>query len=218
MIGIAIVAATLAADAQFAIILGCPRVSVPGSARGSGVVIGTKDGYAYVLTAAHVVGNYDQAEVAFTSRKRYPKVAWFGDSPQVIARWPDPDLALLRFRLGKQLVPVFTLAPPWQRPKRFPVDVYTAGVGDAEGLSATLQADLILAREYVRRDDKPGAFFWRTETPPEPGRSGGPLFDSHNRVIGITVAARGGKGYYSHHDEILAAIKTSGHGWLVPAP
>lgn len=216
MIGLVFAAATLALDLQFPLLLACPRVSVPGSARGSGVVIGTKDQYAYVLTAAHVVGQYDQAEVAFTSRRLYPKVAWYAQSPMVIARWPDPDLALIRFTIGKQPVPVISLAAPWQRPKRFPVDAQSAGLGDDP--STVLRAETIGAKEFVTREEKRAAFFWQVEVPPEPGRSGGPLINTDRRVIGIAVAARGGRGYYSHHDEILAAIKTSGYDWLIPRP
>jgi len=36
-------------------------------------------------------------------------------------------------------------------------------------------------------------------------------------VIGVAVAYRGKVGYYAHHDEILAALKRDGFGWLVPA-
>lgn len=216
MIALAIAAAALVVDSRFALILPCPSVSVPGAARGTGVVIGTRDGFAYLLTAAHVAGQLDRAEVAFTSRKTYPKVAWYADRTEVIARWPDPDLALLRFPVGKEAVPALSLAPPWQRPKTFPVTVQNVGVGG--DLSATIRSDSIVSKEYVVRDGRKGAFFWRTEAPPVAGRSGGPLLDGHGRVIGITVAARGGKGYYAHHDEILAVLKTSGYGWLVRAP
>ena len=59
-------------------ILACPRVSTPTTAKGTGVVIGVKDGFAYLLTAAHVAP-YDRVEVAFTSLDEYPRPAWFGD-------------------------------------------------------------------------------------------------------------------------------------------
>ena len=78
-----------------------------------------------------------------------------------------------------------------------------------------LRGDTIEAREFVTREKKQPAFFWRTETPPELGRSGGPLLDAQGRVIGIAIAASGQKGFYAHHDEILAALKRNGFSWLV---
>ena len=132
----------------------------------------------------------------------------------VIRRWPDPDIALVRFPLGKQTVSVLSIAPAWQRPKSFPVEVRTIGVGSDQ--ASTMFGDVIRAKEFVTREGKQPAFFWRTDLPPDQGRSGGPLLDDRGRIIGITVAASGGKGYYTHHDEIVAALKSNGHSWLIP--
>jgi S1-C subfamily serine protease len=199
-------------EAQWPAILACPRVSAPNTTKGTGVVVGVKDGFAYLLTASHVAP-YDRVEVAFTSRAEYPRPAWFAEKAEVVARWPDPDLALVRFPVGKRAVPVLPLAPAWQRPKSFPVPATTVGVGGGD--ASTILPDTIRAKELVAREDKQPAFFWRTETPPESGRSGGALLDARGRVIGIAVAARGGSGYYAHHDEILAALKRDGYGFLV---
>lgn len=200
-------------DGVWAKVLASPKVSVPNAATGSGVVVGVKDGFAYLLTANHVAAA-DLVEVEFTSREQYPKPAWYGAGAEVVARWPDPDVALVRFPLGKRDVPVLPLAPAWQRPKTFPAPVVSVGVG---GNRASVPlADTVIGKEFVRREGKGPAFFWRTEAAPERGRSGGPLLDARGRVIGITVAVRDGAGYYAHHDEILAALKRGGYGWLVP--
>lgn len=215
MIALTLFAAYQLTDARWAALLACPRVSAPGTADGTGVVIGVKDGFAYVLTANHVAAS-DRVELAFTSRETYPRPAWYGDGAEVVARWVDPDLALVRFPTRGRVVPVRPLAPPWQRPKTFPVPALAVGVGG--GGAAEAVPDTIRAREFVRREGKGPAFFWRTERAPEPGRSGGPLLDSRGRVIGVTVAVRAGAGYYAHHDEVLAALKRDGYGWLVPPP
>jgi S1-C subfamily serine protease len=200
-------------EARWAVILACPVVSMPGVGNGTGVVVGVKDGFAYVLTAAHTAQS-ERIEVKFTSREHYPKAAWFGEGAVVIGRWPDPDFALVRFPIGKREVPILPVAPAWQRPKEFPVGGLSVGVGSGE--ASTALPELIEGKEFVRRPEKGPAFFWQTAEPPEPGRSGGPLLDSRGRVIGITVAFRGKVGYYAHHDEIVAALKREGFGWLIP--
>jgi len=201
-------------DNRWATLLACPKVSAPGMGDGSGVVIGQKDGFAYMLTAAHVAQS-GLVELKFTSRANYPKPAWFGDGAEVIGRWPDPDFALIRFPIRDRVVSILPLAPAWERPKVFPVNALSVGIGG--GQASTAMQNQVVGKEFVRRTGRESAFFWQTAVPPEAGRSGGPLLDSQGRVIGVAVAYRGKVGYYAHHDEILAALKRDGFGWLVPA-
>jgi hypothetical protein len=77
----------------------------------------------------------------------------------------------------------------------------------------------VLGRRLVRR---PGGlrFFWETEGKPVGGMSGGPLLDRAGAVIGVCSAADlgTGRGYFSHADEVLAAVAEAGHRWLLDAP
>ena len=170
MIAVALFAAIAIADAQWAAILACPKVTVPQTANGTGVVVGVKDGYAYLLTAAHVVGPFDRVSVEFTSPRVYPKPAWIPDKAEVIARWPDPDLALIRFEIGNRVLPVLPLAPAWQRPKVFPSQAIS--IGATGNKAATARGDLILGKEFVSRDKKQPAFFWRSGNSPATGSLG----------------------------------------------
>ena len=214
MIAIALAVAFPILQANWNTVLACPRVS-SGSVVGTGVVIGVKDGFAYLLTANHVATG-QTLEVQFSSRKNYPGPAWFANDASVVACWPDPDLALVKFPLAKHEVAVLRLAPAWERPKVFPVSMSSVGVGSGE--AAKRRDELILGNVYVKREGKGGAFFWKAKKASESGRSGGPLLDSQGRVIGIAVATRDGSGYFAHHDEIIAALKKSGHEWLFVRP
>src|SRR6478752_1929260 len=104
-------------DAQWKAVLASPVVSVAGGPSGTGVVVGERDGYAYLLTAAHVA-KFDGIEVRFTTREKYPAAAWYADAPEV---------ALVRFRVKDRPVPALPLAGPGQRPKEFPFTAWAVG-------------------------------------------------------------------------------------------
>ncbi len=206
---------TFAVDAQWTAVAACPQIFTPGEAAATGVVIGVRDRSAYVLTAAHAV-ELTAFDVRFATRDSYPKAAFVLADPEVLARWPGPDLALVRVPLGEHDVQPLRLAARRDRPKSFPAPVWTVGVGS--GAASSVRLDAALGKRLVRRaNGEIAGFFWETLIPPERGRSGGPLLDADGQVIGICTATQGGSGYYTYLDEILAALASNDFRWLRPA-
>src|SRR5258708_37151247 len=91
-------------ESQESAVVATVRVAnVSQGSEGSGVIVGRKGAFVYVLTAHHVVEKADRLEVATYSRDSYPKAAKVYDAVRLIARADDlRDLALL---------PVVTDAP-----------------------------------------------------------------------------------------------------------
>jgi hypothetical protein len=127
----------------------------------------------------------------------------------------DPDLVLVRLPAGEE-VPAVRLAGPGQRPKRFPFAAVSVGCPRAS--PQVVRAERVTDKRLVRRPGGGVAFFWEVAVPPVGGMSGGPLVDPDGRVIGICTAAQDGQGYFTHLDEILAALKREGYSWLAEPP
>lgn len=206
----------LTIDAQWTAIEACPRIVNQAGDRsvGTGVVIGVRDGYAYILTALHVAVDPEEREVQFFTRKSYPVPSRKLRGVRVIARYPETDTAVLKLSIGENPPAVLPLAGVGQRPKRFPFDAVS--VGCSNGKLPTCRGEQVTGKKLVRRQNDIAAFFWELTDAPLPGRSGGPLLDSQGRVIGLCAAARDRRGYYTHLDELLVGLKRDELGWLIP--
>ena len=144
-----------------------------GRAAGSGVVI-APDGY--VLTNAHVVDDAKAVQIVFPEGTRY-------DAP-VIGTDPATDLAVVR-ALGPSLPALELAAADTLR-----VGQLVIAVGDPLGLQSTVTTGVVsaLGRSLNAKDGRTIENVIQTDAALNPGNSGGPLVDTHGRVVGINTA------------------------------
>lgn len=176
---------------------------------GSGFII-SEDGY--VVTNNHVIQYADEIEVIMQDGSRH--------AATVKGRDPKTDLALLKIK-AKKALPYVELGDS----DKAKVGEWVVAVGNPFGLGGTVTAGIISARG---RDIQSGPFddYLQIDAPINRGNSGGPLFDSQGRVIGINTAIYSptggsvGIGFAIPSNlakDIIAQLKTDGsvaRGWL----
>jgi serine protease Do len=138
---------------------------------GSGFII-SADGH--VVTNNHVIELADEIEVIMDDGSRHKAT--------VKGRDAKTDLALLKIETDKPL-PYVELG----NSDNARVGEWVVAVGNPFGLGGTVTAGIISARG---RDIQSGPFddFLQIDAPINRGNSGGPLFDSTGKVIGINTA------------------------------
>lgn len=204
----------LAPAAREAAFAACARLrnGIDDSQTATAVCVGNRDGFAYLLTAAHAIPKGDARAYEFFAKESDPKPTRTLTRAEIVFRLAGPDLALVKIPTQGTPIPAIKLAPTGERPLRFPFDAVS--IGCPNGVRPRDRSERIVAKALVRRDREDVAFYWQTAVVPVGGMSGGPLLDASGRVIGVCVAGQGGKGYFSHADEILYALKENGHAWL----
>src|SRR2546429_3819601 len=145
-----------------------------GQSGGSGVIV-TPDGYA--LTNAHVVEGV--REVAVTLRNETEPVR-----APVVGADPATDLAVVR--IPRSGLPTAELAES----EALRVGQLVIAIGDPLGFQSTVTTGVVsaLGRSLRGKDGRLIDNVIQTDAALNPGNSGGPLVDTHAKVVGVNTA------------------------------
>jgi hypothetical protein len=206
-------------DKQWEALACSPRLLGSDGELGTAVVVGIRDGSAFLLTANHVVSGNADRKLEFFTKENYgkkPLEIKIAESP--VFRNLKADLALLKVDLGKIERKFLEIPSPNlnARPRKFPAPALSIGCSNGE--TPTCRDEQIEAKMLVRKANDGGTFFWQTKDISIAGRSGGPLLiknaEGNLSLIGICTATQDSRGYYTHLDEIHVALKEGGYSWL----
>ncbi|HET8726686.1 MAG TPA: Do family serine endopeptidase [Alphaproteobacteria bacterium] len=143
----------------------------PTAALGSGFVI---DANGYVVTNNHVVAEADDIQIILQDDTEL--------AAELVGRDPRTDIALLRVDADEPLP-----ALEWGDSDAAEVGDWVIAIGNPFGLGGSVTAGIVSARG---RNIHAGPYddFIQTDAAINQGNSGGPLFDTDGRVIGVTTA------------------------------
>jgi len=144
-----------------------------GRAAGSGVVI-APDGY--ILTNAHVVDDSRSVEIVLRDGATY--------GAQVVGTDAATDLAVVR--ASATVLPALELAAA----DTLRVGQLVIAIGDPLGLQSTVTTGVVsaLGRSLNAKDGRIIENVIQTDAALNPGNSGGPLVDTHGRMVGVNTA------------------------------
>jgi len=147
---------------------GRPPLPRRGGGFGSGFII-SEDGY--VITNAHVVAEAASIRVGLTNRQEY--------EAELIGMDRASDIALLKLESDEGL-PVVTIGDS----DELAVGEWVLAIGSPFGFEHTATQGIVSALARSLPDDTYVPFI-QTDVAVNPGNSGGPLFDTDGRVVGV---------------------------------
>ncbi len=138
---------------------------------GSGFII---DPSGYIVTNYHVVDKAEDVKVIFSDDTEVPA--------KIIGKDSKTDLALIKIETKKDLPFV-----EWGDSDKSRVGDWVIAIGNPFGLGGSVSAGIISARA---RDINAGPFddFIQTDAAINRGNSGGPLFNTDGKIIGVNTA------------------------------
>ncbi len=171
---------------------------------GSGFIIEANGSGGLILTNNHVIDGADEVKVKFTEDAGDKEI-----EAEVIGADPDLDVAVLKVKTTRKLVPV-NLGDS----EKLEVGEWIAALGNPFGHGHSVSHGIVSAKERAL----PGGFgkYLQVDAPINPGNSGGPLVNLNGDVVGINNAidARGpGIGFaipINAVKNILPQLKTKG--------
>lgn len=139
--------------------------------QGSGFIISSEG---HIVTNNHVIDDADQIQVSLADGRTLPAT--------VVGRDPKTDLAVIRIQ-SDQPLPFVELSDSAEAR----VGDWVLAIGNPFGLGGSVNAGIISARG---RDIQSGPYddYLQIDAQINRGNSGGPLFDSRGRVIGVNTA------------------------------
>ncbi len=138
---------------------------------GTGFII-DKDGY--IFTNNHVVEMAEEIQVTLADKREF--------EAKIIGRDPKTDLALIKIKDAKDLVPL-SLGDS----DMLDVGDWVVAIGNPFGLGNTVTAGIVSAK-YRQIGASSYDNFIQTDASINPGNSGGPLLNTKGEVIGINTA------------------------------
>jgi len=148
--------------------------------QGSGFII-SRDGY--ILTNNHVVGDADRITVTLADGRKY--------DARLVGADPKSEVALIKIE-DDHAFPFLELG----NSDTLQVGEWVLAAGNPFGLSQTITAGIVSAKERSEVGIAEYGSFIQTDAAINPGNSGGPLLNIHGEVVGINTAIYSQTGGY----------------------
>ena len=165
-----------------------------GQASGSGVII-SADGE--VLTNHHVIDKTTEIRCQLADGRSFPA--------KILGKDKDLDIALLKLELPEDHAPlaVAALSPRW-----LDVGEVVLAMGAPWGLARSVTMGIVSCNDRFLENCGDYTLWNQTDAAISPGNSGGPLVDTHGRVVGINARGNmmGDQGFTIPSETILEVL------------